>query len=140
MRLPSHHNRHPLAAPRFGEAHPDFHLEGAREFFQAGTHRGNIQLMAFPGGLDRHAELAAGDLLFESFDIGLLLEQETGDASDHAGFVPSDDGEGGEMSHDKTVSPSAGNIVLPQGAELVAAQGLFGGFIVFHSRPEHGRQ
>jgi hypothetical protein len=41
--------------------------------------------------------LAAGDLFLEGFGIGLLLEKEGGDAGDDAGFVPADDGDGGEL-------------------------------------------
>ena len=37
-------------------------------------------------------ELAAGDLLFERLDIRLLEEKEVGDAGDHAGLVPANDG------------------------------------------------
>ncbi len=54
-----------------------------------------------PGGLEGHAELAAGDLFFHGFDIGAESEEELGDAGDDAGFVVTDEGDGGEtMGHD----------------------------------------
>jgi hypothetical protein len=52
-----------------------------------------------PRSLERHAELAACDLFFERLNVGLLLEEEVCDAGDNAGFVASDDGDAGELSH-----------------------------------------
>jgi hypothetical protein len=49
--------------------------------------------------LEGHAELASGDLFLQRFDIGVLLEQKSGDARNDAGFVPADNGDGGELSH-----------------------------------------
>jgi hypothetical protein len=64
--------------------------------------------------LKSHAELAAGDLFFQRLDVGVLLEQKSGDARNDAGFVPTNNGEGGELSH-----IGAGNIEFsPQLHEL----------------------
>ena len=35
-------------------------------------------------------------MFFQGLDIGLLQEEEVGDAGDDAGLVPADDGDGGE--------------------------------------------
>ena len=96
MRLAGHHDGHALPAARFGEADLDFHLQFGRQLLQAAADGVPVQVAILPGSLDGHAELAAGDLLFERLDIRLLEEEEVGDAGDHAGLVPADDGDGGE--------------------------------------------
>jgi hypothetical protein len=60
---------------------------------------GGIAIAGVPRSLERHAELAARNLFFKRFNVGFLLEEEVCDAGDDAGFVASDDGNAGELSH-----------------------------------------
>jgi hypothetical protein len=99
MRFLRHHDGEALAAVGFGEAHLDFHAEPAGEGVQSGAQARDVAIRRTPRGLEGHAELAAGDLFLQRLDIGVLLEQKSGDARNDAGFVPANNGDGGELSH-----------------------------------------
>ena len=99
MRFLRHHDGEALAAVGFGEAHLDFHAQPAGEGVQPGAQARGVAIRRTPRGLKGHAELAAGDLFFQRLNVGMLLKQKGGDAGNDAGFVPSDDGNGGELFH-----------------------------------------
>src|ERR1700722_9909335 len=69
MRLLRDHDGETLAAVVFGEAYLDFHAQLRRELRQARAERIRVQRTAFPRGLERHAELAARDLLLQRLDV-----------------------------------------------------------------------
>ena len=99
MGLAGDEDSHALPPVRFGEADFDFHRQAAGERREARGDVFAVKIAGAPGGLEGHAELTAGDLFLEAFDVGLLLEEKAGDTGDDAGFVAADDGDGGEMFH-----------------------------------------
>jgi len=74
-----------------------FHVEVAAGGGDGGLDFGAVEAGGSPGGLEGHAELPAGDLLFHGLDIGSELEEKLSDAGNNAGFVVSDEGDGREM-------------------------------------------
>ena len=99
MRFLRHHDGKALPAVWLGKPDFDFHAELPREFVQTGVQGGGMAIACRPRGLERHAELAAGDLFFERLDVGFLFEKEGGDARDDAGLVTPDDSDGGKLPH-----------------------------------------
>src|SRR6185503_19677348 len=59
----------------------------------------SVEILFGPRSLQRHAKLAARDLLFERFDVGVLLEEKIRDARDDSSLVAPDDGDSGEFFH-----------------------------------------
>ena len=99
MRFARDQDGHPLASMRLREAEFDFHAERFGEPVEASTNGAGVELPRFPGGLDGHAELASRHLLFQRLNVSFLFEQVTGDAGDHAGFVPPNDRDRRELFH-----------------------------------------
>ena len=99
MRFLRHHDGEALAAVGLRKPDFDFHAELPGQGVEPGTQAGGVAIRRPPRSLERHAELAAGDLFLQRLDVGVLLEKEGGDAGDDAGFVPTDDGNGGELFH-----------------------------------------
>ena len=99
VRFPGDHEGEALATVWLGEPDFDFHAELPGESLQARLQGGGMAIACKPRGLQRHAELAAGDLLLERLDVGLLFEQKGGDARDDAGLVTPDDSDGGKLPH-----------------------------------------
>jgi len=90
------HEGEALALAGLGKAHLDLHAQAFGEGGEAGAQGEFRETHPGPGGLEGHAELAAGNLLFKRLNVGVLFEKKGSDAGDHAGFVPSDHGDGGE--------------------------------------------
>lgn len=80
-----------------GEVEPGFHAEGAGGFADFVLDVRFVEAGGGPGGLEGHAEAAAGDLFLEGLDVGAELEEKLGDAGDDAGFVGADEGEGSDV-------------------------------------------
>jgi hypothetical protein len=93
------HDGEALTTVWVGKAEFDFHTELSGKPVKTGMDGGGVAIADVPRSLERHAELAARDLFFERLDVGSLLEEEVCDAGDDAGFVASDDGDAGELSH-----------------------------------------
>src|SRR5436309_10238144 len=99
MRLARDHDRHPLSPVRLGEPELDFHAQRSGQSIEPAANGFDAEPAWLPRGLDSHAELAARDLLFQRFDVGVLFEKITGHARDHSGLVPADHRDGGELFH-----------------------------------------
>jgi len=74
-----------------------FHLEVTASGLDFALDGGAVKVGGRPGGLEGHAELAAGDLFLHGFDVGAQLKEELRDPRDDAGFVVSNEGDRGEM-------------------------------------------
>ena len=74
-----------------------FHLQLGGGLADVVLDGGAVELLGRPRGLQRHAELAAGDLFLHGFDVGAELEEELRDARDDAGLVLPDESDGGEV-------------------------------------------
>ena len=88
-----------LAAFRVGQAQLDFHSQLFGQRIEAGFQRLQLQVVAPPRGLQRHAELAARDLFLQRLDVGVLFKKEIGDPGDDPGLVPANDGNCGKLLH-----------------------------------------
>src|SRR5258708_2152203 len=86
----------PLGADR-REVDLRFHFQVAGVFPDVVRDGGPVEAGGRPRGLEGHAEVAAADLFLHGFDVGAQLEKELGDPGDDAWFVPSDQGDRGEL-------------------------------------------
>ena len=75
MRFLRDHDGEALTVVGLGEVNFDFHAELLREPAQTGSQGGSLAIAGALGSLQRHAELAAGDLSFQRLDVGLLLKK-----------------------------------------------------------------
>lgn len=65
----------------------DFHIELYGQLLEEVMEVVELEGAGAPGCLDGHAEIAAGDLFLEGFDVGALLEEKLGDGGHHPTFV-----------------------------------------------------
>ncbi len=96
MRLLRNEDGEPLRADGC-EVNFRVHLQLGAGGFHAALDGGAVEAGGRPRGLQRHAELAAGDLLLHGLDVGAELKEELRDPGDDAGFVVSNESDRGEM-------------------------------------------
>ncbi len=100
VRLFRHQEGEPLRTNR-REMNLHLHVQVLRGFADALLDRRVIEFRGCPRSLKRHAEVAACDLFLHRLDVGAELEKQLRDARDDAGFVVSDQRNGGDVfGHD----------------------------------------
>jgi hypothetical protein len=77
----------------------DLHTQFAPKCLQSYSKLFQVQFSTFPRGLERHTELAAGDLFFQGLNVGVLLEKKIGDPGDNPCFVAPNHRDSGEFPH-----------------------------------------
>jgi hypothetical protein len=80
------------------EVDPRLHAQAAAFRCHAAQHGFAIEIGGGPRGLQRHAELAARDLLLQRLDVRAELEKQLSDSGDDAGLVPANEGDGGKFA------------------------------------------